>query len=75
MGFHLRRKWGLTMFKKYPDILTIPQVAEALGIGKKAAYALVNKHIIPALHVGNKFLIPKKGLEDYIETARNNVKL
>lgn len=63
------------MFKKYPDILTIPQVAEALGIGKKAVYALVNKHIIPALHVGNKFLIPKKGLEDYIETARNNVKL
>ena len=75
MGCHLRRKWGLSLFKKYPDILTIPQVAEALGIGKKAAYALVNKHIIPALHVGNKFLIPKKGLEDYIETARNNVKL
>ena len=63
------------MFKKYPDILTIPQVAEALGVGKKAAYALVRNHIIPALHVGNKFLIPKKGLEDYIETARNNVKL
>ena len=63
------------MFKKYPDILTIPQVAEALGIGKKAAYALVNKHIIPALHVGNKIIVPKKGLEDYIETARNNVKL
>ena len=63
------------MFKKYPDILTIPQVAEALGIGKKAAYALVNKHIIPALYVGNKFLVPKKGLVDYIETARNNVKL
>ena len=63
------------MFKKYPDILTIPQVAEALGVGKKAAYALVRNHIIPALHVGNKFLVPKKGLEDYIETARNNVKL
>ena len=63
------------MFKKYPDILTIPQVAEAMGIGKKAAYALVRNHIIPALHVGNKFLVPKKGLEDYIETARNNVKL
>ena len=36
---------------------------------------LVRNHIIPALHVGNKFLVPKKGLEDYIETARNNVKL
>ena len=63
------------MFKKYPDILTIPQVAEALGIGKKAAYALVNNHLIPALHAGNKYLVPKKGLQDYIETARNNVKL
>ena len=66
---------GLSLFKKYPDILTIPQVAEALGIGKKAAYALVNNHLIPALHVGNKYLVPKKGLQDYIETARNNVKL
>ena len=63
------------MFKKYPDILTIPQVAEALGIGKKAAYALVNNHLIPALHVGNMYLVPMKGLQDYIETARNNVKL
>ena len=63
------------MFKKYPDILTIPQVAEALGIGKKAAYALVNNHIIPALHVGNKIIVPKYALVEYLATARNNVKL
>lgn len=63
------------MFKKYPDILTIPQVAEALGIGKKAAYALVKNHLIPALHVGNKIIVPKTGLVDFIQTARNNVKL
>ena len=75
MGCHLWRKWGLSLFKKYPDILTIPQVAEALGIGKKAAYALVNKHIIPALHVGNKIIVPKYALVEYMGTARNNVKL
>ena len=63
------------MFKKYPDILTIPQVAEALGIGKKAAYALVNNHLIPALHVGNKIIVPKYALVEYMGTARNNVKL
>lgn len=63
------------MFKKYPDILTIPQVAEALGIGKKAAYALVKNHIIPALYVGNKIIVPKYALVEYMGTARNNVKL
>lgn len=63
------------MFKKYPDILTIPQVAEALGIGKKAAYALVNKNIISAVYVGNKILVPKYALVEFMGTARNNVKL
>lgn len=63
------------MFKKYPDILTIPQVAEALGIGKKAAYALVKKNIISAVYVGNKILVPKYALVEFMGTARNNVKL
>lgn len=63
------------MFREYPDILTVPQVAQALGIGKKAVYDLVNKKILGALRVGRTIKIPKFALEEYVKTARNNVVL
>ena len=63
------------MFKEYPDILTIPQVAKALGIGKKAAYTLVNNHESGCKRIGRIIKVPKFCLEDYIRSARNNVKL
>lgn len=63
------------MFKEYPDILTIPQVAKALGIGTKAAYDLVNKHQLGAIRVGRTIKVPKFSLEEFVRTARNNVRL
>ena len=63
------------MFKEYPDILTIPQVAQALGIGRKAAYALVNTNQLGAVRIGRTIKVPKFSLEDFIRTARNNVRL
>ena len=63
------------MFKDYPDILTIPQVAKALGIGIKAAYKLVNNKQLGAVRIGRTIKVPKFCLEEYVKTARNNVKL
>ena len=63
------------MFKEYPDILTIPQVAKALGIGIKAAYALVNDKKLGAVRVGRSIKVPKFSLEEFVKTARNNVVL
>lgn len=63
------------MFKSYPDILTIPQVAQALGIGLKAAYTLVNKNRLGAIRVGRTIKVPKYCLEEFVKTARNNVVL
>ena len=63
------------MFKEFPDILTIPQVAQALGIGRKAAYALVNDNKLGAIRVGRTIKVPKFSLEEFIKTARNNIVL
>lgn len=63
------------MFKDLPDILTIPQVAHALGIGLKAAYALVNENKLGAVRVGRSIKVPKFSLEEFVKSARNNVKL
>ena len=63
------------MFKNYPDVLTISQVAEALGIGKKPAYDLVNQHILACVRIGKTIKVPKFALVEFMGTARNNVKL
>ena len=63
------------MFKEYPDILTIPQVAQALGIGRKAAYALVNEKKLGAIRVGRTIKVPKPMLVEFIMTARYNIVL
>ena len=63
------------MFKEYPDILTIKQVAHALGIGLKAAYALVNEKKIGAIRVGRTIKVPKFSLEEFVKTARYNIEL
>jgi len=63
------------MFKEYPDILTIPQVAQALGIGRKAAYALVNEKKLGAIRVGRTIKVPKPMLVEFVMTARYNIVL
>ena len=65
----------MILFKEYPDILTVPQVAQALGVGRKAVYDLVNKKILGAIRVGRTIKVPKFSLEEYVKTARNNIKL
>ena len=65
----------MILFKDYPDILTIPQVAQALGIGRKAAYALVNEKKLGAIRVGRTIKVPKFSLEEFVKTARYNIAL
>ena len=65
----------LSVFKEYPDILSISQVATALKIGLKAAYALVNGNKLGAIRVGRTIRVPKMMLEEYVKTARNNIRL
>ena len=63
------------MFKEYPDIMTIPQAAEALKIGRKAAYALVNGNLLGHIRIGRNIKVPKEMLVEFVKTARNNIKL
>lgn len=58
------------MFKQYPDVLTVQNVAHALGIGKNQAYELVRTRQIACIRVGRKYCIPKPCLIDYVLSAR-----
>ena len=57
------------MFQDYPDIMSVPQVAQALGIGINTAYNMVKTHEIGCRRIGRKILIPKVCLIDFAESA------
>ena len=60
------------MFENYSDIMSVDQVAEALGIGLNSAYTLVNSHEIYSKRVGRKILIPKTSVIDFILSPEHN---
>ncbi|MEG0910060.1 MAG: helix-turn-helix domain-containing protein [Ruthenibacterium sp.] len=63
------------MFNQYPDVLTVKQMTQALGIGKNTAYQLVKDKKIASKRVGRKILIPKPYLIDFVESSRYNISL
>ena len=61
------------MLNNYPDVLTVKQVAEALGVCDRAAYQLIHEHTIGSRRVGRRILVPKVCLMDYLNSARYTV--
>lgn len=49
-------------FKEYSDLpltLTVPEIGEALGISRAAAYDLVRAKGFPRFKIGSRILVPK----------------
>lgn len=55
-----------TIFADYPDVVSISQLKEMLGIGKSVAYRLVQTNKIKSFRIGRIYKIPKKNIIDYI---------
>ena len=47
--------------------LTIPEVAEVLGISRAKAYDLAHSDGFPTLSCGRRLLVAKRGLELWVE--------
>lgn len=50
-----------------PLTLTVPQTAELLQIGKNQVYELIHAGRLPAIRLGNKFLVVTEVLHDWLE--------
>ena len=61
------------MLNRFSDVLTVAELAQALGIGTTSAYRLVNAGVIGSCRVGKKILIPKVCVIDYLNAARFGV--
>lgn len=54
------------MFNSYPDILSVKQLCEILGIGKNTAYRLLQSGEIKSIKIGKVYKIPKKYLKEFL---------
>lgn len=58
-----------TKYKEYSDLpmmLTVPEMGDALGISRAAAYQLVRSRGFPSLKIGTRILVPKDKLIAWI---------
>ena len=61
------------MLNNYSDVLTVKEVAQALGICENSVYRLIHQKVIGSIKVGRKILVPKICLVDYLKSARYTV--
>ncbi len=60
-------------FDELPLMLNVVQVAAVLGISRAGAYELVHSEGFPTLKIGNRIVVPKDKLREWINanTAQN----
>jgi len=60
------------MFENTPDVWSVQMLQKNLGIGKNAAYALVNTKRIHSIRIGPQILIPKISVLDFMLKSEYN---
>lgn len=54
------------MFPNYPDILTVTELREMLGISRHLAYKLLGDGYITAVKIGSAYRISKVSVINYV---------
>lgn len=56
-------------YSNLPLVLSVPELASVLHIGRNAAYDLVNTGKIRSIRIGKNIRIPQSALLDYLNSA------
>ena len=56
-------------FERYPDVMTVHQAREALGVGRTGVYKLIDQGLLKCFKIGNAYKIPKTALIEYINSS------
>lgn len=59
------------LFEAYPEHLSVPQVAEVLGIKVPTAYKWLRDGVIPGYRVGKAWLVLRDEVKDAVRSGRN----
>lgn len=54
------------MLEKYDDVLTVKDLQSILPLGKNSIYKLLRTKSIKSVRIGNKILIPKEFVIEYL---------
>ena len=57
------------MFRKYPDVVTIPQICEMLGVSRNYAYLLVKQGKLTRLDLGRIVRVTKSSVIELKEKS------
>ena len=57
------------LFERYPDVMTVHQAREALGVGRTGVYKLIAQGLLKCFKIGNAYKIPKTALIEYINSS------
>ena len=62
------------MFPEYPDIVTVRQLREMLGISRQLAYDLINDGELLSFKIGIYFIIPKVSVINFVTEEQKEAK-
>ena len=65
----MQKKSVRQMFRKYPDVVTIPQVCEMLGVSRNYAYLLVKQGKLTTLDLGRIVRVTKSSVIELKEKS------
>ncbi len=65
----MQKKSVRQMFRKYPDVVTIPQVCEMLGVSRNYAYLLVKQGKLIRLDLGRIVRVTKSSVIELKEKS------
>ena len=57
--------------KSYPDVLSVKQASEILGIGRVSIYHLIENNQLMAFRKGRTYFIPKQAIKTFL--SNNNI--
>ena len=63
-------------FKSYEDLplmLSVPEMAAALGISRAGAYELARSEGFPVLRIGTRIVIPKDKLQEWVDKQTEKI--
>ena len=66
--------FGQMMFPDYPDIVTVKQLCEMLGVSRALAYKLISDDEIQAVKIGTSLKIPKVSVINYVTEEKKEVR-
>ena len=58
------------LFRDYPDVVSVEQMSEMLGICQKSAYRLLHENKIAHFRIGRTYKIPKLHIFAYLNVIR-----